>query len=362
MTVSAVMTPLQLTVQAGTDLWNDSSAPDELEYAIANGAVGATSNPPITLEVLRKEPDRWRARAREVAAAFPTWSETQVTWQIYEEIALRGAGVLRPIFESSGGRHGRLSIQTDPALYRDADRMLEQGLRFVSLAPNLQVKFPATRAGVAAIEEATYRGVNINATVCFTVGQAMAVGTAVERALARRVAEGRSIDELHPVCTLMVGRLDDWVKAWTDREGVTLTPGTADWAGVAAFKRAYGLYRERGFRTRMLAAAYRHHLHWSEFIGGDVVLTMPHAWQVKFNASAVEVRPRIDDPVASAIVGELLARAPEFVRAYEPDGLLADEFDTYGATVRTLRQFISAWHELVGVIRDVILPNPDVRS
>jgi transaldolase len=360
MTETTTLTPLQQTVRLGTDLWNDSSDPAELEYAIANGAVGATSNPPITLDVLRKEPDRWRARARELYASFPTWTASQITWQIYEEIALRGAAVLRPTFERGRGTHGRLSIQTDPAMFRDTDRMLEQGLRFGGLAPNLQVKFPTTRAGLAAIEEATYRGVNINATVSFTVPQAMAVGEAVERALERRAAEGLPVSDLRPVCTIMVGRLDDWMKVIAERDGLTLTPGVADWAGVAAFKRAYGLYRERGYRTRLLAAAYRHHLHWSQLIGGDVVLSMPHAWQVRFNASTIEVRPRIDDPVDPTILGELLEQVPDFGRAYEPDGLAFDEFDTFGATIRTLRQFVAATDDLVAAVRDFVLPNPDL--
>jgi transaldolase len=359
MTETTTLTSLQQTVRLGTDLWNDSSDPAELEYAIANGAVGATSNPPITLDVLRKEPDRWRARSRELSAAFPTWSETQITWQVYEEIALRGAAVLLPVFERTGGERGRLSIQTDPALYRDPDRMLEQGLHFAGLAPNLQVKFPTTRAGLVAIEEATYRGVNINATVSFSVAQALAVGEAIERALDRRAAEGMSTSDMHPVCTIMVGRLDDWVKVVAERDGRSLTPGVADWAGVAAFKRAYGVYRKRGYRARLLAAAYRHHLHWSQLVGGDVVLSMPHAWQVKFNASPVEVRSRIDDPVDPAIIRELLDQVPEFSRAYEPDGLALDAFDGYGATVRTLRQFIAAWHDLVATVGDFVLPSPD---
>jgi transaldolase len=360
MTESLTLTPLQQTVQHGTELWNDSSDPAELEYAIKNGAVGATSNPPITLEVLRKEPDRWRARARDLHASFPTWTVSRITWQIYEEIALRGAAVLMPTFERTSGVNGRLSIQTDPALYRDTDRMLEQGLAFAGLAPNLQVKFPTTQAGLAALEEATYRGVNINATVSFTVPQALAVGEAVERGLDRRASEELPITDIRPVCTIMVGRLDDWMKAVADRDGLSLTPGVADWAGVATFKRAYGLYRERGFRTRLLAAAYRHHLHWSQLIGGDVVLSMPHAWQVRFNASAVEVRSRIGDPVDLAILDELLAVLPEFRRAYEPDGLAVHEFDTFGATVRTLRQFIAASHDLEAAVRDFVLPDPDL--
>ena len=64
--------------------------------------------------------------------------------------------------------------------------ILEQVLHFDSLAPNMIVKIPVTRAGIPAIEEATYRGVSINATVSFTLPQCIAVAEAVERGLARR--------------------------------------------------------------------------------------------------------------------------------------------------------------------------------
>jgi transaldolase len=73
----------------------------------------------------------------------------------------------------------------------------------------------------------------------------------------------------------------------------------------------------------------------------------------------MEVRPRIDDPVDAAILSELSALVPDFRRAYEPDGMRPDEFDAYGATVRTLRQFIGAYHDLQATIRDFTLPNPD---
>ena len=124
----------------------------------------------------------------------------------------------------------------------------------------------------------------------------------------------------------MIGRLDDWVKVLVERDDVALDPDAANWAGIAVFKRAYRIYQERGYRTRLLAAAYRHRLHWTELVGGDIVLTMPHAWQVRFNGSGIVPQPRIDVPVEPAIVDELLARIPDFERAYEPDGLAIDEF------------------------------------
>ena len=99
-------------------------------------------------------------------------------------MAVRGAELLLPVFEREGGRMGRLSIQTNPNFYRDAARITEQAIEFAGLAPNMQVKAPVTKAGVQAIEEATAAGVVINATVCFTVPQAIAVAEAVERGLA----------------------------------------------------------------------------------------------------------------------------------------------------------------------------------
>src|SRR5207247_7005195 len=94
------------------------------------------------------------------------------------------------------GRQGRLSIQTDPTSFRSADRMLSQALRFDALAPNVIVKFPATAAGIAGIEAATARGLSINATVSFTVAQAVAAAEAVERGLRRRLEQGLPVDRM----------------------------------------------------------------------------------------------------------------------------------------------------------------------
>jgi transaldolase len=359
-TEAKVRSPLHETVSTtATDYWNDSCSIEELTYAIANGAVGATSNPTIVGEVLQKEMHLWDGRIAELVAGSPTATEDEIAWQLIEEMAVKAAALLLPVFEREGGRKGRLSIQTNPKLYRDAARITEQGIRFAKLAPNMQVKAPVTRAGIDALEELTAAGVDVNATVCFTVPQALAVGEAVERGLRRREADGHDVSAMSPVCTIMVGRLDDWLEVTATRDGTLLTPGSVNWAGIACVKKAYGLYRERGYRARLLAAAYRNHLHWSELIGGDIVLTIPHKWQLLFNASDIPVVPRFDDPVAEHIVEELYSKLPDFRRAYDADGLSVEEFDTFGATVRTLRGFIASYQDLVATIRDLMLPNPD---
>jgi len=344
-----------------TDVWNDSCSVPELEYAISYGAVGATANPTIVADVWKAEPGYWRDRVQAIGAERPDATEIDLAWAIVEEMSLRAAPLLRPAFEATGGRQGRLSMQTDPTLFRSFDRMLAQGEHFAGLAPNIIVKFPATSVGVRVMEEATYRGVNVNATVSFSVAQAVAAGEAVERGLRRREADGLRVDDMGPVITVMMGRLEDWLRAQAERDGIISDPSALPWSGVAIFKRTVAEFESRGLRARPLGAAIRHHLHWSELIGGDVIITMPSAWQRRFNASDVEVRPRMDQPVAAGILDDLRRHFPDFVRAYEPDALTPDEFDDFPPSARTLRAFIGSYHELLHQVTDALIPNPDVK-
>jgi transaldolase len=332
-----------MTQTTSTCLWNDSAAIEELTYSIENGAVGATCNPSIAVTVLKQEMAFWKGRILALAETCPRATEDDIAWMIVEEMSANAAKLLLPIFEREHGHNGRLSIQTDPRNYRNSDAMLKQTVRFSNLAPNMIVKIAATRAGIVAIEEATYAGISINATVSFTLPQ----------------AEGLDISTMGPVCTLMVGRLDDWLKVLHDKHNLSVDPGYLEWAGVAVFKKAYKIYRERGYRLRLLSAAFRNHMHWSEFIGGDVVISPPCAWQRRYNASDIEVIPRIDQPVEAKIVDTLLSKFPDFERAYTENGLSHEEFDTFGSTRRTLRGFIAACAEMNVIVRDVMLPNPD---
>src|SRR4029453_8708721 len=233
-----------MTQSTPTCLWNDSAAIEELTYSISHGAVGATCNPVIVLEVLKKEMPLWKAHILQLIASRPTATEHQIAWQVVEDISTKAAQLLMPVFEQQKGRNGRLSMQTDPRFYRDSDAIVRQAVHFNRLAPNLIVKIPVTSAGIPAIEEATYRGISINATVCFSLPQCVAVAEAVERGLTRREKEGKDIATIGSVCTIMVGRLDDWLKVVADKQDISVDPGVLEWTGLAGFKKTYRLFQE----------------------------------------------------------------------------------------------------------------------
>ncbi|RPH34686.1 transaldolase, partial [bacterium] len=258
-------TKMQLTGEAGTDFWNDSCSVKELSEAVAQGAVGATSNPVIVFNVVKQETDQWMGILDQLIALHSEATEDEIAWKLIEHIACKAAKVLEPVYQKTGGKKGRLSLQVNPKLYRSTPKMIEHARHLASIAPNMAIKLPCTAEGLAAVEEVTASGVCVNVTVSFSVPQAVAAAETIERGLNRAAASGVDVDRMTPYVTIMVGRLDDQLRRAMAKENITIDPGYIEWAGVAAFKKAYMIFQARKYRGTLLSAAYRNHMHWSEF-------------------------------------------------------------------------------------------------
>ncbi len=346
---------MQQTLDAGTEFWNDSCSFRELSEAVAEGAVGATSNPVIVNTVVRQEPDLWLEPLDAIIRDHPHDTEADIAWELISHVGARAASLLFRAFERSGGLQGRLSLQVNPQYYRSPEKMLDHARTLSSLAPNLAIKLPCTDAGLAAIEEATAQGICVNVTVSFSVAQAVAAAEAIHRGLTRYENDGKRQATFRPFVTIMVGRLDDHLKRVTAARKLTVDPSYLEWGGIAVFKKAYGIFHARGYRPKLLVAAYRNQNHWAEFIGADAILSMPYEWWKRYNASDVEVRPRIDTPVDPSVIECLTGTFPDFVAAYNEDGLRPDAFVRFGPTVHTLSQFLGGYQNLLEYVRGRML-------
>ena len=343
-----------------TVLWNDSADPKELKDALNWGIVGATCNPVIALTAIKADAPHWVSRIKEYAKSHPAATEDEIGWAMVKELSTNAAKLLEGEFEKYNGRNGRLSIQTDPRNFRNAQALAAQAVEFSQLAKNMIVKIPVTTEAISAFEEATYQGVSLNATVSFSVAQTVAVAEAIERGLKRREAEGLDISQMGPVCTIMVGRVDDWVKVSAEKLGSKIDPEILEWSGVAVFRNAHKIYQQRGYRTRLLSAAFRNHMHWSEILGGDCVISPPYSWQVKINEMGITPNLNsVNDPIEARILDPLLENFPEFRKMYDVDGLAIEEFTNFGGTLRTVRGFLQSVNDLESFVRDVTVPNPD---
>ncbi|TQI68390.1 transaldolase family protein [Clostridium sp. KNHs216] len=337
-----------------TDVWMDSCGEEELNYGLERGIVGATSNPIIVGAVIKEELPFWEKKIKELLVEMPDATEDDIAWSLIYEAGRERSRKLLPVFEKYKGKKGRLSIQVNAKYYRNADKMLEQAIFLNSLGRNMQVKMPASKAGIKAMEEATYHGVSINATVSFTVAQAVAVAEAVERGLERRRKENLPVEDMSPVCTIMIGRTDDWLKEYVKNENFVLDPECLEWAGVAVIKEAYRIYKERGYTTRLLSAANRNHYHWSQLIGGDLAMTVNYVWHKKINACNIEVKNRIDEPVNQRYLNELNKLA-EFHKSFDENGMKPEEFEKYGGFRNTLSTFLSGYDDLVRLVRSYMI-------
>ncbi|MFH1265592.1 MAG: transaldolase family protein [Planctomycetota bacterium] len=354
-TKRAEKSKMRLTGELGADFWNDSCALGELGEAVENGAVGATSNPVIVYAVVNGDRQRWIPVLDRIIRENPDCDEDEAAWRLVETIGIEAAALLKPVYDRTSGAKGFLSMQVNPKFYRCARRMVEHAKRLAALAENIAIKLPATEAGLAAMEEVTAAGINVNATVSFSVAQAAAAAEACARGLRRAEDGGADISRLHPYTTIMVGRIDDHLKGTLKKEGISIDPGYLEWAGVAVFKRAYALFRERGYKSTLLAAAYRHVMHWSELIGDGVVLTIPYKWWRQFEASDVVPKKTLENPVDPAVIAALRESFPDFRRAYEPDGMEPRDFASYGASIDTLNQFLAGYHQLLELVRERML-------
>ena len=351
------MTKMEQTSLTKTQFWNDSCSIKELSEAITQGAVGATTNPVIVYGVITSEEEYWKDLVNEVLEENKSKLDSEVTWEIIKRIGKRAAALLYPTYEKYNGNKGRLSLQVNPEYYNNSSLLISHAEELASVAENTAIKIPCTEEGLVAIEELTAKGICVNVTVSFTLVQALTSAEAIERGLKRAKEKGIDTDRYTPFVTLMVGRLDDHLRRVASNKKILIDPGMYEWAGVAVFKKAYKIFKDRNYSSILLSAAYRNHMHWSEFVGGDVIVSIPYKWWNLYNDSDVPVVDRISIPVNPDVVKTLYDTFEDFRKAYDEDGMQAVEFVNYGATVETLNQFTATYYELLNYIRNKRISN-----
>jgi transaldolase len=251
-------------------------------------------------------------------------------------VVVKAASKLAPEFEASKGRSGFVCAQVNPARAGERECMYAMAQRLNAWAPNIAVKLPATAAGLDVLEDCIAEGITVTATVSFTVPQVIAIAerhrAGIHRAQARGIHPGKCF------AVIMIGRLDDYLREVAHDSQAAVEESDIRQAGLAVAKRAYALYRDRGYEAELLVAALRGEYHLTELAGADLVMSIHPSYQEPFVTRDLPREERIGCPVPSAAI-ERLERMSEFVRAYEPDAMRPSEFMAFGLTQRTLSQF-----------------------
>ncbi len=325
---------------------------------------GVTTNPPLSLNAMKNDPERWEGWIRDYCQKNRGASVEDVFWALYKEIVLLGAKSYLPVFKSSGFVYGYLSGQVDPRKFFDGELMLRQALELSALAPNVMVKIPGTTEGVDVIRELTARGIPTNCTAGYIIPQFLAVAKAVQEGLIEARKKGVDLTHWRSVVTYMSARWEN-SEAFTEEAmaaGVEITPNDRRWAGLALFKKAYRIYRENAYPSKMLICSVRmgpnfdgavHCSHLEETAGADAVFTLPPNFlsELFIQGENLQFKPRIWEDIPSDVM-ERLMKIPYFTRSYEPDGYSQAEFNTIPSLVSTYKEFSGATQKMVDFVQE----------
>lgn len=338
----------------GVEFWNDSCDLEHLAEAVNFGAVGATSNPVIVFQAFARQKEFYLPVLKEILLQNRSATEDEITWALIKDLGLKASQILLPCFEKTNAKQGKLSLQVDPRFYTSATKMIKHAKELADLAPNIVIKVPATAPGIEAIEELTACGISTNATVSFSIAQAIACAEAVERGLEQLRIKGLSSEALTPYITIMIGRVEDYIRRSAEQEGILISPGALAWSGPAVFKDAYKLFKTRAYKAKLLAAAYRHQIHWTSLIGDGLVQSIPYSWWKLFANSTLSLSHSIDLAIPNECRHEL-ETSPEFQKLIKPDGIKPDDFIKLGASQHTLNQFLQGLDSLMQWVRSEML-------
>jgi len=235
------MKPTQKLHGLGQSLWLDNITRDLLNsgtlrrYRDELSVTGLTSNPTIFDHAIKNSTDYDEAIRQKLDAGK---SGEELFFELALEDLIQAADLFRPIYDSSSGVDGWVSLEVSPLLAHDTETTLSEAkdLHARAARPNLFIKIPGTKEGLPAIEEAIFAGVPVNVTLLFSPVQYVAAAEAYLKGIERRIAAGLS-PQIGSVASVFISR---WDGAVMGKVPETLN----DKLGIAIGKSIYKTYRD----------------------------------------------------------------------------------------------------------------------
>lgn len=209
--------------QYGQSIWMDNLTRDiiqsgELKDLVENkGVCGITSNPAIFEKAIKGNVIYDADIEAGVRAELPTY-------KIYESLVFKdirdACDIFGPVYEASDGLDGYISIEVPPTIAHDTEATIKEARRYFQEIgrENVMIKIPGTSAGLPAVEQAIYEGMNVNVTLLFSVQSYIETAWAYIRGLEKRAAEGKDISKIASVASFFLSRIDSNIDAKVDAE------------------------------------------------------------------------------------------------------------------------------------------------
>jgi transaldolase len=330
----------------GTKFWINNVTRDEARLALEAGAKGCTQNPSYTWKMLTHPSEQEYARQLLGESLKESESDNEVECILQRKLVKGIADIFLPLYESSHGEYGYVSIQGDPIHEEDPEVIIHEGRLNREMGPNVMIKIPATKAGLAAMDVLISENTPINATEVMGLSQALDICRMYERISAKT---GK-----HPKIyySLITGIYDEYLAKWVKDHQIDISPDMLYMAGLAIAKKTYQITKTNWPDIGFIGGGVRGLQHFTEMVGADVCITMN--WQgqaeelLKLNQPVVS---RFFNPVPELYTDELMDKVSEFTRAYRMNGMEVHEYEEYGPVEYFRHMFIEAWENALETIR-----------
>lgn len=328
----------------GTRFWVNNPTSEEMDLALANGAMGCTTNPAYGGNLVKRSPGEVLPIVR--ACLSSSDDDRAVADLVQHRLVGRIAERFLPLYERTGGREGFVSIQGAPEADTDAAAILHEANLGRRIAPNVTPKIPATAPGLQAFEQLVADGSQVIVTEVFSVAQLIEV---CERWLA---VTGRTGVRPPFFMSPITGIFGDHLKKVAARDGLDVAPAAMEMAGVLLSRRCFQVVREREYPVILLFGGARIELDFTGLVGGGMAATINWSTAADLLAGDPAAVATITDPVDPEVERVLVDAFPDVRASLDPGALSVDEFEAFGPVQHFRDAFIAGWNAVLAMIAE----------
>ena len=327
-----------------TRFWINNVTDAEALKALDAGAVGCTQNPSYSWKILNGSEDEGVARdfLKEIMAGEP--DDTEALVKLQRALVGRIAKRFMPLYESSHGRLGYVSIQGDP-FHEDAETILRCARFNREAGPNIMAKIPVTEDGLKAIAVVAAEGIPINATECMAVRQVID---------ACEVYQEATKNMAHPApmyFSLITGIYDEYLHNTVREQNIDIDPNVLWQAGISIAKKVHQIVAERKYPCGFIGGGARGLQHFTEMVGANASITIN--WKGTADKLLEQDQPvvcRFLQPTPFSVEDELVEKLEDYRKAYFINGIQPSEYEEFGPVVLFRSSFETAWKNALDLI------------
>jgi len=319
-----------------TRFWINNVTRSEADISISAGAVGCTTNPTYCLRMLTDSDDAKYAKELLVKIMQDEKDNNEALVLLQRDLVNEIARRFLPLYESTGGKLGYVSIQGDP--FREDKESILRFARINCIAPNIMAKIPAIPAGLEAAGILAAEGVPVLLTECFAVRQVIDSCEIYTNAI-------KSLRNPAPMYfALITGIYDEYMQNYVKEHNIMIESDVLWQAGFSIAKKVHEIVEQRQYPCRFMGGGARGLHHFTEMVGANASITIN--WKgaaeelIKLDSPVVN---RFSQPTPLEVIDVLTEKLEDYRKAYYMNALEPDEYEAYGPVSLFRYIFEEAW-------------------